>query len=62
MIKNSELVFIGWLKLTDSEKEEVLEEIKKFQSLTYYEQRSLTEKKTEISTGPLGGICPCCGR
>lgn len=62
MTKNSELVFIGWLKLTDSEKEEILEEIRKFQSLTYHEKSSLIEKKTEIITGPIGGACPCCGR
>jgi hypothetical protein len=62
MTKNSELVFIGWLKLTDSEKEEVLEKIREFQSLTYYEKRSLIEKETKIITGPIGGVCPCCGR
>ena len=60
MTKKSELVFNGWLKLTDSEKEEVLEEIRKYQSLNYFEKRTITERK--IITGPIDSTCPCCGR
>jgi hypothetical protein len=60
MTKKSELVFNGWLKLTESEKEEVLDEIKKYQNLGYIEKRAITERK--IITGPIGGTCPCCGR
>lgn len=60
MTRNSELVFDGWLRLTENEKKEVLEEINKFQNLGYLEKRTIIERK--IVTGPIGSICPCCGR
>jgi hypothetical protein len=61
LTRTAEYVFRGWLALTESEKAEVLEAIKKFQDLPYYEkQRVLTERK--VVTGPLGHACPCCGR
>ena len=54
-------VFNGWLNLTDSEKEELLEEIKKFQQEDRDEQQIILEK-AGVVTGPIGGRCPCCGR
>ena len=62
MTKDADLVFMGWLRLSDNEKGDVLEEIRKFQSLGYLDKRTLIEKKAEIITGPVGLVCPCCGR
>jgi hypothetical protein len=61
MTRGAIYVFNGWLALSEGEKAEVLEEIKKFQGLSFFEkQRILTERK--IVTGPIDQACPCCGR
>ena len=54
-------VFTGWLNLTSSEKEQLLEEIKNYKLKSSYEQKQLLEK-AGVVTGPIGGRCPCCGR
>lgn len=63
MNKKTELVFVGFLELTHSEKSDLIEAIKE-----YYEksekERGLTESQTRKAIlGPLDRqVCPCCGR
>ena len=50
------------LKLTKSERDLLVSEIKKFDSQTFLEQRNMSESLSK-SLGPLSGNrCPVCGK
>jgi hypothetical protein len=58
-------VFWGWLNLTDGERQELQEAIRRFNTATDSDRRELRESVAKVITGPLGtggGGCPCCGR
>ena len=56
-------VFNGWLELSAAERRELSEEIRRYERSADWQKRSLRENvSTKVSTGPLAGSCPCCGR
>ncbi|MEK0336650.1 MAG: hypothetical protein QQN41_04355 [Nitrosopumilus sp.] len=58
-------VFAGWLNLSDSERQLLMEAIGKFEkSLSFDKRRILEEmeKTVGVVLGPTTGSCPCCGR
>jgi hypothetical protein len=60
-------VLRGFIKLSSSEKIEMINELNKYQSAGIYEKDRI-EKQVEIdveksmSVGPKNSICECCGR
>jgi hypothetical protein len=65
MNNNVLLVLQGFLNLTDSEKEELVKQINKYNQ-TYGKaefKRDIGDKVKSVHLGPLGsGTCKCCGR
>lgn len=66
MNEKTRLVFIGWLELTDPEKENFASAVNDFRRRSSASQR-LTETlykefKELIVLGPTSTVCPCCGR
>lgn len=64
MTSNVKKVLKGYLRLTESERTELLQEIEKHRQATFSE-RTIIEKgiSDAVSLGPLSsGACPCCGR
>jgi hypothetical protein len=62
-------VFWGWLNLTEGERQELDQTVRRYLQTTDSERRALRESVrdsvTKLVTGPLGsggGSCPCCGR
>jgi hypothetical protein len=61
-------VFLGWMNLTDGEREELETAMRRFRNAADSERRQLRESVrdsvTKVITGPLGSGsgCPCCGR
>ena len=55
-------VFRGWLSLSDSEKSDFDDQVRRFKFGTGQEQRNLRESVTKVASGPLHEGCPCCGR
>jgi hypothetical protein len=62
-------VFLGWLNLTDGERQELEAAIRRFNTSTDSDRRQLRESTRDsvgkVITGPLGSSgsgCPCCGR
>ena len=61
-------VFAGWLMLNEQERGVLREKIAQYYESDEYERRRLVEsyradlRKLEMQTGPLGKVCPCCGR
>jgi hypothetical protein len=59
-------VFRGYTQLSTLERNELIQEIRKFNQDNYAERRrkeatiDLSEIRMEL--GPLSGGCPCCGR
>ena len=65
MNKRPELVFRGFLVLSDSDKSEFIEALLDYGKQSQYKQIELAEvyKSRRIVLGPLSGdVCPCCGR
>ena len=62
MNDNSNRVLNGFLRLNPVERQEVLQEIEKYQR-SDYTQKSQTERLLEQrSLGPKNTVCPSCGR
>jgi hypothetical protein len=62
---NVELVFNGFCKLSDSEKKDVIDAIIDYQKADIKGRRAIvegSEKRARIQLGPVGTLCPCCGR
>lgn len=66
MNERTRLVFAGFLKLTTSEKADLINAIKEYYEKSEVEQRAIktmTESVVRKAVlGPLSGGCPCCGR
>ncbi len=66
MTNNATLVLNGFLKLTETEKQEVLTEIGNYQRKDYFEKGRMNEdlnERTKRIMGPINsGTCPACGR
>jgi len=65
MSRASDLVTAGFMKLTESEQQEVINEINNYlkQSLTMKKSLSESFEKRAAVLGPKNpGGCPCCGR
>ncbi len=66
MNEKTSVVFAGWLKLTESERDELQREIQRYR-LLQPSQKKLQESRAyesavKITLGPLPGGCPCCGK
>lgn len=66
MTNKVEIVFKGFIELTETEKQEFLEEVRKYMGKSYFEKGRIDE---DINTnvrrilGPTSSAhCPCCGR
>lgn len=65
MNKRTKLVFAGFIELTTSERNELIDEMNKFVKMEYKERSALAEeyKSLKVSLGPISTeTCPCCGR
>jgi hypothetical protein len=66
MSKESDRVAAGFMRLSPSDRAEVVRAINEFQNADTTRRGELTvlhEKQAGIDTGPTGGgTCPCCGR
>lgn len=64
MNKKTECVFNGWTHLTEDEKKELVDAIKKYEDAGIVEKRRLKELvERSVHLGPLtSDVCPCCGR
>ena len=54
-------VMIGYLSLSDSERSEFEEELRRYR-LRSFRERELYETEMRVTSGPVGNVCPCCGR
>ena len=65
MKENVAKVLNGFIKLTDQEKQELIEQVKEYYSSPFSTkervQKSLNESHT-INFGPAPSACPCCGK
>lgn len=55
-------VLIGWASLSESERHDLEEEIRRYRTKTLTEQEDFRKGLTRVTVGPLGSTCPCCGR
>ena len=59
-------VLVGYFRLSSSDRREILEEIRRHERASSFEQRRLVEaftKKYGAVLGPLDSdVCPCCGK
>jgi uncharacterized protein YihD (DUF1040 family) len=66
MTDKTALVVHGFLKLTDSEKKEVIDELKKYYDIDSQKKIEMGAayrvKRAGVILGPTSGTCPCCGR
>lgn len=66
MTKRAELVFDGFVDLSEIEQGEVLTSIDKYQKSSTYEkqasQRMVINSRQAVMMGPVATKCPCCGR
>ncbi len=65
MNERTRIVFNGFLELTQSEQQEFISAVINHSRMTEVEKRlveSETKSMTRVSLGPLGNVCPCCGR
>ena len=66
MTNKATLVMNGFLKLTPTERQEVIVEINKFLANNAAQQNSMCEsfsnRTAGVTVGPTAGSCPCCGR
>lgn len=65
MTENSKKVIIGYLALTEIEKQEIKSYILNYEKLGYFEKGLETRKLSNEQrvVGPtLGNNCPCCGK
>lgn len=61
-------VFQGFIQLTEAEKKDLLDEIKKYTDGTPTQKRVIVEasledfRKSTVNFGPMPSGCPCCGK
>jgi hypothetical protein len=63
--KQSRRVLMGWMALSDSERQELDTEFDKFRRGDTSKRKDLREdvkKSDAMDLGPSGSGCPCCGR
>lgn len=54
-------VMNGLLNLSDVERNELEEELRRYRMKTTREQE-LFKTEMRVASGPMGNACPCCGR
>jgi hypothetical protein len=66
MVKNSDRVIVGFMRLTSSEQKEAIDAISEYVKGEIEKKKQLkiqVEKRAGLDLGPLGGGgCPCCGK
>lgn len=66
MTDKATLVLNGFLKLNETEKREVVDEINNYFKADQTRKNSMCEsfrrKSAGVVLGPTSGSCPCCGR
>jgi len=64
MNTKQKVILKGLLELSETERIEILQELKTYRSKTFSEQQWLNEsmEKAQRVLGPISGSCPCCGR
>lgn len=63
MNRKTEAVFRGWVGLSEQERAELNEEIRKFGQSTEVRKREIRESLQKVYLGPISDTgCPCCGR
>ena len=65
MNKQSRRVLLGWMALSDADRQELEGEFEKFRRGDVTKRRDLreTHKKSDaMDLGPAGSGCPCCGK
>ncbi len=65
MNKRSRRVLMGYMALSDAERQELDAEVEKFKRGDVFKRRDLREnvqKSDAMDLGPAGSGCPCCGK
>lgn len=64
MTPNTALVLDGFLRLSESEKKEVIAEVEQYVQYPHSTTKSLSESIRRVDLGPvlLTNRCPCCNR
>jgi hypothetical protein len=61
MTKNTELVYKGFLRLSEEEKEILIQELNKYLKKDYKKRMKIVNQE-RITLGPLSNTCVCCGK
>ena len=64
MDKKAGIVFRGFLELNSEEQSDVVFAINEYDKKGTYEKQEIRKsyEKDRVVLGPLGSVCPCCGR
>jgi hypothetical protein len=61
MTKNTELVYKGFLRLSEDEKNMLIQELNRYLKKDYNARVKMANQE-RISLGPLSTACVCCGK